>query len=90
MKREDFKNDYDFLKALEDNADEMPTRLEKVLSKFKKLDCIRLNWSSNFDIEYTNNRFYIVGIDDSDEYIFRQKISLNTVESLIKDLEVNE
>ena len=65
-------------------------RLDKVLSKFKDLDCKRWNWSKNFDIEYVNEKFYIVGIDFSDEYIFREHIFLEAVEHLINDLERNE
>jgi len=77
MKREDFKNDYDFLKALEDNADEMPTRLEKVLSKFHMCSA---GYLKMMFVTYIDNEFKI-------DYTV---ISLNTVESLIKDLEVNE
>jgi len=59
-------------------------RLDKVLSKFKDLDVKRYNWSDSWDIEYKNNKFYLVIYDMPKKE--EQVISLDTVESLLKDL----
>jgi hypothetical protein len=83
MKREDFKNDYDFLKALEDNADEMPTRLDKVLSKFEKSKYEKMLQIDLCIIVYKDKKFYLGTWYEGLEI----EISLDTVESLLKDLE---
>ena len=71
--------------GLED-LEEYQARLDKVLSKFKVLDKLRYNWSEHWDLVYENELFYIEIYDSCGSMLDYNVISLETVESLLKDM----